>query len=255
MEKLSATNSPGGVSGGKELNGGKGKKSKAKWTQAGIMTVGGRFVLWSSQMTNERLRRTQIKLRLRAADSQSLGFELSDASEAWRQSGPAQVSFCGSSDRAGRAGSARLTTQKTSTVTGSPQILTHTNGLHNTGPVKRAAVQCLWLKIIIKNERRQRWRNLTCQVKQLTEMYCRFINNQTSSSITQCKDGKKQLCNDCKTAAGISVEWQHFNWSWILSCVWLTWRMCVCVCVLMQPLCFAKSWVCWQSRCTQQGKA
>lgn len=72
----------------------------------------------SIRMMNERLRQTQLKFRLRGTDSRSLGFELGDASEARRRSGPAEVSFCGSSDRAGRAGSPRQPTQKTSAVTG-----------------------------------------------------------------------------------------------------------------------------------------
>lgn len=67
----------------------------------------------------------------------------------------------------------------------------------------------------------------------------RVINNQTRSSVSHHIDGGKVLRNDDKTAAGISVEWQLFNWTWIISCV--TDMPCACVRVLMQPLCFAKS--------------
>lgn len=115
----------GGVSEGNEQNGGGGERgggrkvSKAKWTPAGIKMTGGQICLEIQQNDGRPPwpNTTNSRRAMRAADSLSLG-----PASAMPQR-PAEVSFWGSSARAGRAGSARQPfsdepTQKTSTVTG-----------------------------------------------------------------------------------------------------------------------------------------
>lgn len=114
----------GGVGEGNEQKKGEGEKSEQSQVDASGNKDAGRQIRLEIQPDDGRPpspNTTNSRRATRGADSLSLGPR---SAMPQRPAEAGEVSFCGSSDRAGRAGSARQPlsdepTQKTSTVTGS----------------------------------------------------------------------------------------------------------------------------------------